>query len=57
MSVTKRGDKWLARWLVDGRHVARTFDLKADAVAWEAGARRRSQLGAHGAAEPSRDTL
>lgn len=47
----------VARWLVDGRHVARTFDLKADAAAWEADARRRSQLGAHGAAEPSRDTL
>jgi integrase len=57
MSVTKRGGKWLARWVIDGRHVARTFDLKDSAVAWEADARRRAQLGAHATAEPSRDTL
>jgi integrase len=57
VSVTKRGDKWLARWVVDGRHVGRTFDLKADAEEWETAQRRRAQLGAHAPAEPSRDTL
>lgn len=57
MSVMRRGDKWLARWVIDGHHVARTFDLKDSAVAWEADARRRAQLGAHATAEPSRDTL
>jgi integrase len=57
MSVTKRGDKWHARWKIDGRHVSRAFDLKEDAVAWKTGARRRGQLGAHAPAEPSRDAL
>jgi integrase len=57
VSVTKRGDRWLARWVIDGRHVGRTFDRKVDAVAWEAEARRRAQLGAHAPAEPSRETL
>ena len=57
MSVTKRGDRWLARWVIDGRHVGRTFDRKVDAVAWEAEARRRAQLGAHAPAEPSREML
>ena len=41
----------LARWVIDGRHVGRTFDVKADATAWETDARRRSQLGAHAPAE------
>jgi hypothetical protein len=57
MSVIRRGERWLARWVIDGRHVGRTFDRKVDAVAWQAEARRRAQLGAHAPAEPSRETL
>jgi integrase len=57
LSVRKRGERWVARWVIDGRHVSRAFDLKADAESWEADARRRAQMGAHAPVEPSRDPL
>lgn len=57
MSVEKRTTVgrtvYLARWRRDGRQVARTFDRKSDAVAFERERRREASLGAHGLPEPS----
>jgi len=62
MSVQKRIGRngrvsWQARVEHEGRHIARTFRLKADADAWEADARRRAQLGAYGTPEPAKSSL
>lgn len=35
MSIEKRGDRWLARILVDGRRASCTFNTKREAKAWE----------------------
>lgn len=49
MSVEKRksaaGDRFLVRWRENGRQRARTFERRADAVAWDLEVRRRQQLG------------
>ena len=45
------------RWREEGRQRSRTFDRKDDAQRFEAGVRRRLQLGAHAPVEPSRETL
>ncbi len=41
----KKNGKWQLRWLECGRKRARTFDLKGDAVKFEADRVRRKQLG------------
>jgi len=48
---------WQARVEHEGRHDARTFTNKADALAWERDAHRRAQLGAVGTVEPPKDAL
>ena len=45
MSVERRGDKWRVRYLDGDRHRSRTFDLKADAQAFDQETRRRKQRG------------
>ena len=45
--------RYVARWRRDGRSFARSFDRKADAVAFERERRREATLGAHGLPEPS----
>ena len=45
MSVERHRDKWRVRWRDGTRNRARTFDLKKDALAWDAEVRRRRQLG------------
>ncbi|MBF8177847.1 hypothetical protein [Herminiimonas contaminans] len=35
MSIEKRGDRWLARILVDGQRASCTFSTKREAKAWE----------------------
>ena len=57
MSVERRTKggrtRYVARWRQDGRQVARTFDRRADAEAFERERRREASLGAHGLPEPS----
>lgn len=45
MSVERHRGKWRVRWRDGTRNRARTFDLKKDALAWDAEARRRRQMG------------
>ena len=45
MSVERRGKKWRVRYLDGDRHRSRTFDLKADAQAFDQETRRRKQRG------------
>jgi integrase len=46
MSVTKKpGGRWLVRWRENGQNRGRTFDLKADADAFDREVTRRRQLG------------
>jgi integrase len=45
MSVHKRGEKWRVRYLDAGQHKSRTFDLRADAQAFDQEVRRRRQRG------------
>lgn len=55
MSVAKRGEKWLVRWVdVDGVHRGRTFDRKADAQRFE---RQALEAKARGSAHDSSVTL
>lgn len=49
--------RYVVRWREGDRARSRTFDRKADALAFEAERRRREQLGAHAPAEPSREPL
>ena len=58
MSIQRRTVHGKARWLTRWPgQPSRTFDRKADAVAYEEQARRRAQLGAHAPAAPSSERL
>ena len=61
MSVQKRRRgrrvRWIVRWKQDGLEHSRTFDLKDDAIRFDADARRRSQLGAHAPVEAAKEPL
>ncbi|MGB1842507.1 MAG: hypothetical protein ACPHWZ_15455, partial [Longimicrobiales bacterium] len=50
---TKRGVVYDVRWREGQKNKGRTFDARADAVAFEAEQRRRQRLGAHAPGEPS----
>lgn len=50
---TKRGVVYDVRWREGQKNKGRTFDTRADAVAFEAEQRRRQRLGAHAPGEPS----
>jgi len=53
----KRGAGWRVRWRDGSRNRARTFDRKADAVAFEAETRRRRLVGNLRALDAGRETL
>ena len=53
----KRGTGWRVRWRDGTRNRARTFDRKADAVAFEAEVRRRRRAGDLRPLEAGRETL
>ena len=53
----QRGTGWRVRWRDGTRNRARTFDRKADAVAFEAKVRRRRQAGDLRPLEAGRETL
>ena len=53
----KRGTGWRVRWREGNRNRARTFDRKADAVAFEAEIRRRGRAGDRAALDAGRETL
>jgi integrase len=53
----KRGTGWRVRWRDGARNRARTFDRKADAVAFEAEVRRRRVVGDLRPLEAGRETL
>jgi integrase len=57
VSVHKQDGAWRVRWRVGGKQRSRTFDRKADAVTFDAEARRRSRLGPALAAELDRSTI
>lgn len=61
MSVQRRNRggrrRYEVRWREEGRQRSRTFDRRADALAFDAERRRRAQLGAHAPAEPSPEPL
>jgi hypothetical protein len=49
--------RYVTRWRQDGRQLARTFDRRSDAEAFERERRREAALGAFGPAEPARMAL
>ena len=53
----KRGTGWRVRWRDGTRNRARTFDRKADAVAYEAEVRRRRRAGDLRPLDAGRETL
>jgi integrase len=53
----KRGTGWRVRWRDGARNRARTFDRKADAMAYEAEVRRRRRAGDLRPLEAGRETL
>jgi hypothetical protein len=53
----KRGTGWRVRWRDGARNRARTFDRKADALAFEAEVRRRRVAGDLRALEAGQETL
>jgi len=55
--LRKRGTGWRVRWREGNRNRARTFDRKADAVAFEAEIRRRGRAGDLAALDAGRETL
>jgi len=57
MSVERHRDKWRVRWRDGTRNRSRTFDLKKDALAWDAEVRRRRQLGTLSSLDAGSETL
>ena len=57
MSVERHRGKWRVRWRVGTRNRARSFDLKKDALAWDAEVRRRRQMGTLASLDAGTETL